>query len=90
MASQTVESGAEIELPQAVREGYDFLGWELNDETYAAGEKYTVTSSVTFTAQWQESDEDGDNGDEEWENPYADVAANQWFYAAVQYVSENS
>ena len=90
VASQTVESGAEIELPQAVREGYDFLGWELNDETYAAGEKYTVTSSVTFTAQWQESDEDGDNGDEEWENPYADVAANQWFYAAVQYVSENN
>ena len=89
VASQTVESGAEIELPQAVREGYDFLGWELNDETYAAGEKYTVTSSVTFTAQWQETDEDGDNGDEEWENPYADVAANQWFYAAVQYVSEN-
>ena len=89
VASQTVESGAEIELPQAVREGYDFLGWELNDETYAAGEKYTVTSSVTFTAQWQESDEDGGNGDEEWENPYADVAANQWFYAAVQYVSEN-
>lgn len=90
VASQTVESGAEIELPQAVREGYDFLGWELNDETYAAGEKYTVTSSVTFTAQWQESDEDGDNGDEEWENPYADVSANQWFYAAVQYVSENN
>lgn len=90
VASQTVESGAEIELPQAVREGYDFLGWELNDETYAAGEKYTVTSSVTFTAQWQESDEDGGNGDEEWENPYADVAANQWFYAAVQYVSENN
>ena len=90
VASQTVKSGAEIELPQAVREGYDFLGWELNDETYAAGEKYTVTSSVTFTAQWQESDEDGGNGDEEWENPYADVSANQWFYAAVQYVSENN
>ena len=90
VASQTVESGAEIELPQAVREGYDFLGWELNDETYAAGEKYTVTSSVTFTAQWQETDGDGGNGDEEWENPYADVAANQWFYAAVQYVSENN
>lgn len=90
VASQTVESGAEIELPQAVREGYDFLGWELNDETYAAGEKYTVTSSVTFTAQWQETDQGGDNGDEEWENPYADVSANQWFYAAVQYVSENN
>ena len=90
VASQTVESGAEIELPQAVREGYDFLGWELNDETYAAGEKYTVTSSVTFTAQWKETDGDGDNGDEEWENPYADVSANQWFYAAVQYVSENN
>lgn len=90
VASQTVESGAEIEMPQAVREGYDFLGWELNDETYAAGEKYTVTSSVTFTAQWKETDGDGDNGDEEWENPYADVSANQWFYAAVQYVSENN
>lgn len=90
VASQTVESGAEIELPQAVREGYDFLGWELNDETYAAGEKYTVTSGVTFTAQWQETDQGGDNGDEEWENPYADVSANQWFYAAVQYVSENN
>lgn len=90
VASQTVESGTEIELPQAVREGYDFLGWELNDKTYAAGEKYTVTSGVTFTAQWQETDQDGDDDeDKEWENPYADVSANQWFYAAVQYVSEN-
>ena len=90
VASQTVESGTEIELPQAVREGYDFLGWELNDKTYAAGEKYTVTSGVTFTAQWQETDQDGDDDeDKEWENPYADVSTNQWFYAAVQYVSEN-
>ena len=88
-APQTTVKGRLTSLPVSTRYGYDFLGWELNDETYAAGEKYTVTSSVTFTAQWKETDGDGGNGDEEWENPYADVTANQWFYAAVQYVSEN-
>ena len=69
IADQTVENGQEIELPQAVREDHDFLGWTLEDETYAAGETYTVTASVTFTAQWEETagdeDEDGKPGDDE-------------------------
>ena len=33
-------------------EGKTFAGWEYNGTTYPAGTSYTVTESVTFTAQW--------------------------------------
>ncbi len=45
-----------ITLPAAPTvEGYTFLGWALDGRTYAAGEKYTVTKDVTFTAKWAEN-----------------------------------
>ena len=39
------------------RPGYVFAGWQLGEETYAAGKKFTVTEAedqeiVEFTAQW--------------------------------------
>ena len=45
-----------ITLPAAPAvEGYTFLGWALDGKTYTAGEKYTVTKDVTFTAKWAEN-----------------------------------
>lgn len=45
-----------VTLPAAPAvEGYTFLGWALEGKTYAAGEKYTVTKDVTFTAKWAEN-----------------------------------
>ena len=35
------------------RDGYSFLGWNDGTNTYAAGASYTISSAVTFTAQWQ-------------------------------------
>ena len=45
-------SGA-ITLPAApTKDGYTFAGWDLNGTTYAAGDSYTLTGDVTFTALW--------------------------------------
>ena len=46
--------GDEITLPTASRENYNFLGWTTADETeYAAGDTFTVTEDIVFTAQWE-------------------------------------
>lgn len=42
-------------LPSATKAGYDFTGWNDGDQTYAAGDEYTVSADVDFTAQWTES-----------------------------------
>lgn len=46
------DSGEEIVLPTSERTGYAFTGWSDGKTTYKAGERYTVSSNVTFTAQW--------------------------------------
>lgn len=33
--------------------GYRFIGWVAGDQTYQAGDSYTVTENVTFTAVWE-------------------------------------
>ena len=45
-----------VTLPNAPAvEGYTFLGWTLEGETYPNGAEYTVTKDVTFTAKWAEN-----------------------------------
>ncbi len=54
--TETLAGAAVVTLPNAPAvEGYTFLGWALDGKTYAAGEKYTVTKDVTFTAKWAEN-----------------------------------
>lgn len=48
-----VVEGSVIKLPEASREGYTFKGWVDSEKQYQAGDEYTVTKAVTFTAQWQ-------------------------------------
>lgn len=54
--TETLAGAAVVTLHNAPAvEGYTFLGWALDGKTYAAGEKYTVTKDVTFTAKWAEN-----------------------------------
>ncbi len=48
--------GAEITLPANtfVNEGYDFIGWQLGETVYAAGDIFTVGAQKTvFVAKWR-------------------------------------
>ena len=45
--------GTALILPMPTREGYAFDGWSDGNTTYKAGESYTPTANVTFTAQWK-------------------------------------
>lgn len=53
--NQFVLGGTQIQLPAAPsKEGFAFNGWmcDVDMETYAAGDDYTVTANVGFEAQW--------------------------------------
>ena len=55
--SGTYESGTEVTLPDASREGFLFIGWrDQNGETWQSGDVLTVGEPTTLTAQWQEED----------------------------------
>ena len=41
-----------VTMPNVKRSGYEFLGWECNGNLYAIGEEVTISTDVTFTAQW--------------------------------------
>ena len=63
--TQAAASGAAVgELPAAVRDGYDFIGWHT---AAAGGEKVTSASSfdadATLYAQWTQRGEDGSDGE---------------------------
>lgn len=50
--------GEVVKLPDATREGYNFLGWSDGRTTFAPGTDYTVDNTVNFTAQWEKQPED--------------------------------
>ena len=57
-------STASVSL-QAVRDGYDFLGWQLTgstEERFDVGDKFVPMSDVTFTAVWEKIPEKPDHG----------------------------
>lgn len=53
-----LENGTQITLPENgfTKNGYNFVGWNDGSNTYQTGANYTLTSSTTFTAQWQAVD----------------------------------
>ena len=55
LESETVERNTLLTLPAPEQTGYRFTGWTCSKDgaAYAAGDEYTVTESVTFTAQWE-------------------------------------
>jgi len=54
------EAIASIVMPEApIREGYEFLGWCLEEEYYASGASVSLNvtlGEVTFVAKWQENE----------------------------------
>ena len=56
-ASEVKASGETVTLPTPTRSGYTFKGWDLNGQTYQAGDQYTVDGDVTFTAQWEQNND---------------------------------
>ena len=57
-AAAEYKPGAQVTLAAAdtfARDGYAFVGWSDGENTYNAGEVYTMPEQdVTFTAQWEE------------------------------------
>lgn len=47
-----------VKLPTPTREGYTFLGWYKEDETYVGkgGKSYTVSGTSTLHAKWKENE----------------------------------
>ena len=56
------ENGSVIEPDAPTKEGYNFLGWYLNDEEFNFNSK--ITSDLTLTAKWEkiEENEGGSGG----------------------------
>lgn len=53
-ADVPVEEGDTVTLPAApTKDGMVFTGWSDGANTYPAGQKATITTATTFTAQWQ-------------------------------------
>ena len=74
------------------RDGYTFAGWFTNKEyTTAYDFDSKVTENITLYAKWtEEVVEPGDPTDPSgWDNPFTDVAEDDWFYDAVRYVETN-
>lgn len=72
--SMECQNGESIELPDAVRDGYNFDGWYAGDERVGgAGESYAPAADVTLVAHWTEStvtpggdEDDGTEGFPYW------------------------
>jgi hypothetical protein len=58
-ASQTVEAGTAITLPEqgemTAPVYHTFDGWKAGEQTYAAKDSFTVTADTEFVAQWKSS-----------------------------------
>ena len=80
-------------LPAAPsKPGYIFLGWRCGNDTYGAGDSYTLSGNMTFTAIWANMPDitpgtpDDDDEPVVPDFPFTDVREGQWFYEAVKYV----
>lgn len=83
-----VKDGATYALPAASRPGYIFLGWKYGDKTCSAGDEFTVSGDMTFTAVWANMPDITPGAPDEPDEglPFKDVREGQWFYEAVEYV----
>ena len=93
---QTLPEGSD-NLPDAPsKPGYIFLGWRCGNDTYGAGDSYTLSDNMTFTAIWANMPDitpgtpGGDDDDEPVVTfPFNDVSVLDWYYDAVKYVYDN-
>lgn len=57
--AQVVEAGSSIQLKAFPNEGYDFLGWKVNDNVISSAQTfdYMPTGDVTITASFEDGEE---------------------------------
>ncbi len=53
LANIEVKKGEKASLPTLTRDGYDFLGWYVNDQKI--DDNYTFNESTTLVAKWKET-----------------------------------
>ncbi len=51
-----IKKGTEIELPKTVKDGYNFMGWYIDEEKLE--DKITLNEDKTITAKWEQIPED--------------------------------
>ncbi len=75
------------------KEGYTFDGWYSDNEFTTKVTSIKLTESITVYAKWidEEKVDDTDKPDSTgWNNPFADVNADDWYYEYVRYAAENN
>ena len=105
VAAANVESGAAVPEPEApTRSGYSFAGWYADQAmTQEYDFSAPVAADITLYAKWTENSSgsttpvpptvpakpDAPDDQPAWENPFADVAENDWYYSAVAFAVDN-
>lgn len=51
-----IKKGTEIKLPKTVKDGYNFMGWYIDEEKLE--DKITINEDKTITAKWEKIPED--------------------------------
>lgn len=94
------EPGKTIKEPTApTKSGCRFNGWYTDHECKHAFDFGTpVPASITLYAKWTANSGTGtipttpavpDEQPTAWENPFTDIAENDWYYSAVEFAAEN-
>lgn len=91
VANKVVEKNGRVAEPKAPeKDGFTFMGWYSDDElTESYNFASLVKEDITLYAKWEKIDDETDTPDENWENQFADVKADDWYYDDVRYVVEN-
>ena len=80
---QVEQNTAVAEPAKPVKDGYAFAGWYTDQELTKPFDFSTkLTQDIMLYAKWTESATDP--AEQEWNNPFVDVAPDDWFYAAVK------
>ena len=87
IASQKIKSGQKVTEPNTpVKDGFVFDGWYTDKRlTMPYDFNNEVLGSFTLYAKWVEKE----NDTVKWENPFADVCEDDWFYDAARYTHKN-
>ncbi|MEE1012825.1 MAG: S-layer homology domain-containing protein [Clostridia bacterium] len=90
IANKAITKNSKLAEPEApTKDGYSFIGWYTDEElTMAYDFDSKVTKGFTLYAKWDKHD-DEEPVTPEWENPFTDVKADDWYYEDVEYVTEN-
>ncbi|MCL1873161.1 MAG: S-layer homology domain-containing protein [Clostridiales bacterium] len=84
-SATVVQNGKVTKPADPAKEGFRFDGWYADQALTTEYDFDTaVTGNITLYAKWTEKE-----GTSEWQNPFTDVKAGDWFFDDVKFVQEN-